>query len=151
MTARRMRVCAPQRQRLPPSACFACSSVGRGARARSALVVMIMPLVQYPHCAACSAMNAACTRSGRSGVPSTSDRGDVQARRAADRQDTRTLGATVDEHRAGTALAEPAAELRPVQSERTTQCIEQRLRRIPGRMVRAVPLTRSWTLGIEVH
>src|SRR5262249_13115674 len=30
---------------------------------------MIIPLVQYPHCAACSAMNAACTLCGLSSVP----------------------------------------------------------------------------------
>src|ERR1035437_847011 len=33
---------------------------------------MTIPLVQYPHCAACSAMNAACTAFGDSGEPKPS-------------------------------------------------------------------------------
>src|SRR5439155_7749424 len=41
-TARRIRVCVPQRQRLPASARLACSAVAFGVRASSAAVAMIM-------------------------------------------------------------------------------------------------------------
>ena len=46
ITARRMRVCAPQRQRFRASASFAWSRVGLGVCASSALAAMIMPFVQ---------------------------------------------------------------------------------------------------------
>src|SRR6266851_92512 len=59
----------PQRQRLPASASRTCCSLGRGVLASSARAVTTMPAVQYPHCAACSAMNAAWSGSGWSGVP----------------------------------------------------------------------------------
>src|SRR5262245_9953688 len=49
ITARRMRVCVPQRQRVPERACCACCGVGLGVRDRKAAAVMIMPDVQYPH------------------------------------------------------------------------------------------------------
>jgi superfamily I DNA/RNA helicase len=45
-TARRTRSCEPQRQRLPASACCACSRVGLGSRFSSATALITMPLVQ---------------------------------------------------------------------------------------------------------
>ena len=36
------------------SASRICASVGCGVRSRNAFALMIMPLMQYPHCAACS-------------------------------------------------------------------------------------------------
>src|SRR5262249_32984983 len=58
--ARRIRLCAPQRQRLPASASRIWGSVGRGTSSSSALADISMPAMQYPHCAACSSMNAFC-------------------------------------------------------------------------------------------
>ena len=68
-TARRMRMCAPQRQISPESADRISPSLGCGFVAKSAVVVMIQPLMQYPHCIACFAMNACCTGCGWSSVP----------------------------------------------------------------------------------
>ena len=45
-TARTIRLCVPQRQRLAARALRICASVGFGLRSRNALAVMIMPLVQ---------------------------------------------------------------------------------------------------------
>ena len=59
MTALRIRVCVPQRQRWMARLLFTCSSVGFGLFLSSSVAAITMPVVQYPHCAACSAMNAA--------------------------------------------------------------------------------------------
>ena len=64
-------------------------------------------------------------------VPSPSMVVIVVAGGAADRRHARAHRFAVHQHRAGAALAEAAAELRPVQRERTAQNVEQRLRRIP--------------------
>jgi hypothetical protein len=46
---------------LPASASRIAASSGAASRASSAAAEMIIPLVQYPHCIASSAMNASCT------------------------------------------------------------------------------------------
>src|SRR5262249_44285448 len=51
---------------------------------------------------------------------------------AADRRRARADGAAVDEHRAGAALTETAAELEPVLRELVAQHVEERLRGVPG-------------------
>src|SRR5713226_8820364 len=56
--ARTIRLCVPQRQRLPASACRISGSVGCGVSSSSALADISMPEMQYPHCAACSSMKA---------------------------------------------------------------------------------------------
>src|SRR5690606_11475227 len=58
LTALMIRVWVPQRQRFAPSAFLMSSSVGSGFWSRRACAVMFMRLMQYPHCAACSSMNA---------------------------------------------------------------------------------------------
>ena len=45
-TARMIRLCVPQRQRLPASAARTSASLGRGLRSSSSFADMIMPLVQ---------------------------------------------------------------------------------------------------------
>jgi len=59
-TARIMRLCEPQRHRLRSSASRTSPSVGLGFFARSPAALIRMPLVQYPHWAACSARKACC-------------------------------------------------------------------------------------------
>ena len=61
----------PAKPGMLPSA--ACAGYGMPSRiTRSAAAVMIMPFRQNPHCAACAAMNAACTGCGAARVPSPS-------------------------------------------------------------------------------
>src|SRR5256885_2274276 len=59
-TARTIRLCDPQRHRLRSSASRTSRSVGLRFFARSAAAAIWMPLVQYPHWAACSARKAFC-------------------------------------------------------------------------------------------
>src|ERR1700733_8749623 len=59
-TARRIRRCVPHRQRLLASASRICSSLGFLVLARKAAASMIMPLMQYPNCTACSSIKAGC-------------------------------------------------------------------------------------------
>src|SRR5262249_26756525 len=69
ITALTMRAWVPQRHRLLASASLTCASVGFLVLARNAADSMIMPLMQYPHCTACSSMKARCTGCRRSDVP----------------------------------------------------------------------------------
>src|SRR5665811_54035 len=71
-TARRMRVWVPQRQRLPASALRISSSPGLGLSVSRAWALIIMPEMQYPHCAACSSINALCTTPGAFSSPNPS-------------------------------------------------------------------------------
>ena len=72
MTARTTLTWVPQRQRCPSSAERTSSSVGFGFSVNNATALMIIPLVQYPHCATCSLMKAACTGCGADIEPSPS-------------------------------------------------------------------------------
>src|SRR6516162_3784040 len=67
--ARKMRLCAPQRQILSSSAWAMSARDGDGLRSSSALAEMRMPLRQYPHWPACSSRKACCSGCGLSGVP----------------------------------------------------------------------------------
>src|SRR5207342_1157172 len=71
-TAATMRLWVPQRQRLSASAARMSASLGLFFFANSAAEVMIIPLTQYPHCAACSSMKACCSFDGLVLVPSPS-------------------------------------------------------------------------------
>src|SRR5438445_2274260 len=53
-------------------ACWISCSVAFGFLSRNALAVMITPLMQKPHCVACSSMNACCRGCGFSMVPKPS-------------------------------------------------------------------------------
>src|SRR5689334_22930897 len=57
-TAAHIPAYVPQRQKLPPSCCLICSSVGFGYRSSSAFVAMTNPGVQKPHCCASLSTNA---------------------------------------------------------------------------------------------
>ena len=104
---------------------------------------MIWPFWQKPHCGTCSSIQACCTGCSvpflarpSSVVISlfTLEHG-VTHERVAD---------AVDDHRAGAALAEPAAEPRALQAEIVAQDVEQRRRRIDVHGVRrAVHLQRD--------
>src|SRR5262245_49824643 len=56
--ARIMRTLAWQRHKTPDIACRISGSVAFGFRSRNALAVRMTPLIQNPHCMACSSMNA---------------------------------------------------------------------------------------------
>ncbi len=51
-------MCVPQRHKFPARAWRIAASVGFGFLSRNALAVIIIPLMQYPHCAACSLRKA---------------------------------------------------------------------------------------------
>src|SRR5262249_44140836 len=59
------------------------------------------------------------------------ERRDVASGGVAHGKRARTSGRAAHEHRAGPALAQTAAEFRPIQRERTAQYVEKRLRGIP--------------------
>ena len=61
---------------------------------------------------------------------------------ADDRRHARAHRLAVDQHRAGAALREPAAELRAVQLEVVAQDVEQRGVRLDRRRSSAAPFTR---------
>ena len=88
------------------------------------------PFRQKPHCAACSSMNACWIGCGRSSVPSPSSVVISAPSTRADRRHARADRAAADDHGAGAALAEAAAELRAAQREIVAEHVEQRRRRI---------------------
>ena len=120
MTARTIRAWVPQRHRLLASAFLMSPSLGFLFLARNAADSMIMPLMQYPHCAACSSMKAFCTGCSFSGEPiHRRERRDAGAHRRA-----------VDVDSASAALPEPAAEARAVKAKIVAQHVQQRYRRV---------------------
>src|ERR1019366_7295012 len=64
-----IRVCVKQRHSTPDSACSINCSLGCGTLSTSAFADSIAPLMQKPHCAAPSPMNACCSGCGLSAVP----------------------------------------------------------------------------------
>ena len=87
----------------------------------------ITPLRQKPHCMACSSMNACWSGCGFVNGPEPFQRRDRRAfLESTHGRDTRPHRATVDEHRAASALRQAASELRPVERKVVAQDIQQR-------------------------
>ena len=104
-----------------------CSSVGCGFLSSIALAVMIWPFWQKPHCGTCSSIQACCSGWSLPFWAEPFERGDL-ALDAGGRRDARAHRGAVDDHRARAALAEAAAEVRPLQAEVVAKDIEQRRR-----------------------
>src|ERR1035437_10926313 len=68
-TARRLRMCVPHRHRFGLRGSRMSASEADGFFSSSAWARMIMPGMQYPHCAACSSMKACCSGPGSAIVP----------------------------------------------------------------------------------
>ena len=82
---------------------------------------MIIPDVQYPHCIAPASRNASCTGCSWSPLRQPFDGGDLLLRDRANPGDARALRFSVDQDRAGAALAFAAAVLASGQIEMLAQ------------------------------
>ena len=90
---------------------------------------MIWPFWQKPHAGTCSSIHACCNGWSLPSLRQTFERRDLGARDRGDRPDARAHGLALDDHGAGPALAEAAAEARAVQVEVVAEDVEQRRRR----------------------
>src|SRR6266850_2584748 len=101
-------------------------------KSRRVVVSMVTPSAWRPPRASRRRGSAGAFRSGRGsrqapgGGAEPFQRDEVPAGGARDRDDARAGGGAVEQHRAGAALPEPAAELRAVQGEVVAQHVEQR-------------------------
>ena len=126
-----------QRHSVPAMPSRICASVGFGFLSSSALAVMIWPFWQKPHCGTCSSIHACCSGCSLPSLASPSSVVISRLARADSRRDARPHRLAVDDHGAGAALAESAAEPRALQAEIVAQDIEQRRRRLDVHGVRA--------------
>ena len=107
-----------------------CASVGFGVLSSSALAVRIWPFWQKPHAGTCSSIQACWTGCS---CPSFASPSSVVISTFCDlrhRPHARAHGFAADEHRAGAALAKPAAEARTGEIEIVAKDVEQRRRRL---------------------
>jgi len=119
------------------------SSVGFLSTRDSAAACITIPLDAIAHWTACSSNERLLHRMQLAAFREALERDDLLVPDKRNRNDARAHRAPVHMHGAGAALAETAAEARPVQAGVVAQCIEQRIVGSSASTVAFLPLTFS--------